>query len=73
MPVVAPNHRAPKYVAQNAAMMFGILPVNHSERVAKNQADHVAVMKMNVQHAHPASTTTKHPHAHHAHVVMMHQ
>jgi hypothetical protein len=70
MLAAALNHRAPKYVEQSAVMMFGILPENHSARVAKSQVDHVAVMKMNVQLAHLASTTTKHHRVHHVLAVM---
>ncbi|NCX79913.1 MAG: hypothetical protein EBW96_08455, partial [Actinobacteria bacterium] len=57
------NHRAPKYVEQSEVMMFGILPENHSARVAKSHQALVApatVTKMIVQLAHRASTTMKH-------------
>ena len=76
MLAAALNHRAPKYVEQSAVMMFGILPENHSARVAKSQEElevPAIVTKKNVQLAHRASTTMKHQLAHHAHVVMMHQ
>jgi hypothetical protein len=73
MLVAAPNHRAPKYVAQSAVMMFGILPENHSVRVAKSQAELVVVMKTTVQLAHLANTTTKLRLAHRAPVAMTHQ
>jgi hypothetical protein len=71
MLVAEPNHRALKYVEPSAVMMFGILPANHNARVAKSQAELVVAMKMTVQLAHRASTTTKHRPAHHARVVKM--
>jgi hypothetical protein len=73
MLAAALNHRAPKYVAQSAVMMFGILPENHSVRVAKSQAELVVVMKTTVQLAHLANTTTKHQLAHHEPVATMHR
>jgi hypothetical protein len=76
MPVAALNHRALKYAAQSAVMTFGILPENHSARVAKSQAElevPAIDMKRIAQLARRASTTTKHQLGHHAPVAMMHQ
>jgi hypothetical protein len=75
MLVVAPNLHALKFVAPSAVMMFGILRANHNVRVAKSQPELallVTVMKMTVQLAHLANTTTKLRLAHHAPVVTTH-
>jgi hypothetical protein len=71
MPVAALNHRAPKFAELSAVMMFGILPENHSARVAKSQPELAVAMKTTVQLALHVSTTKKHQPAHHAPVVMM--
>jgi hypothetical protein len=76
MPAAEQNHRALKYAAQSAVMTFGILPENHSARVAKSQAElevPAIDMKRIAQLARRASTTTKHQLGHHAPVAMMHQ
>jgi hypothetical protein len=75
MPVVALNHRAPKFGEPSAAMMFGILPVNRNAKVAKSHQELAVpgiVMKMSGQLALRASTATKHQVVRHAPVVMMH-
>ena len=72
MRVAALNPRAPKFVAPNGVMTFGILPGNHSARVAKSQPEPAVDTKTIVPLAHRASTTTKLQFAPRAHVVTMH-
>ena len=74
MLAAALNHRAPKYEAPSAVMMFGILRANHNARVAKNQpelAQHAVVTKMIVQPAHHVHIKMKPQPVLRVHAVMM--
>jgi hypothetical protein len=65
-----------KFAAPSAVTMFGILRASRNARVAKSQQElalYAVATKMNVQHAHRASTTTRHRLARHVPVAMMHQ